>query len=151
MGRLTEKINDFWVTNNKANVYYLDKNESVFIGNAIDRLAEFEDFMEENGFESFEEFKKHFDIWNLEDDEAFIKDTDKWKLWGYRFVKNRFRYEMEENQALKDRWEKLKEIISNKQHIKDKATDFVTLLGASGVEIFCEMLLKEMQELEKKD
>lgn len=56
----------------------------------------------------------------------------------------------QENQALKDKWNKLKEIISTKQHIKDKATDLVTLLGASGVEVFCEMLLKEMQKLEEQ-
>lgn len=115
------------------------------------RLCEFEDFIEDNGFESFEEFKKHFDIWNLEDDDAFIKDTDKWKLWGYRYAKNRFRFEMEQNKCLQDKWSKLKEIISNKQHIKDKATDFITLLGASGVEVFCEMLLKEMEKLEEQN
>lgn len=90
------------------------------INKLLNKLGEFEDFMEEVGAESLDEL------------EGCIVDLNK------------------ENQVLKDRWEKLKEIISNKQHIKDKATDFVTLLGASGVEVFCEMLLKEMEKLEQE-
>lgn len=46
MERLTEKVNDYWKTNDKAHIYYLDTNESVFVGNAIDRLAELEDVLE---------------------------------------------------------------------------------------------------------
>lgn len=142
MKRLTTK------SENIEDMYLVDIHN---VQEAIDKLGVFEDFMEDNGFDSFEEFKKHFEVWNSEDDEAFIKDTDKWKLWAYRFAKNRFRYEVEQNKCLQDKWNKLKEIISNKQHIKDKATDFVTLLGASGVEVFCEMLLKEMEKLEEQN
>ena len=75
----------------------------------LERLAAFEDFVEEMGFEDLEELKKHFEIWNLEDDELFIKDTDKWKLWGYRFAKNRFRFEQQEKQILENRWKNLKD------------------------------------------
>ena len=64
MERLTEKVNDYWKTNDKAHIYYLDKNESVFVGNVIDRLAEFEDFMEELGVNSLEELKQHIDYQN---------------------------------------------------------------------------------------
>ena len=46
MERFTEKVNDYWITNDKAHIYYLDTNESVFVGNAIDRLAELEDVLE---------------------------------------------------------------------------------------------------------
>jgi len=78
---------------------------------SLDKLAEFEDFIEEQGFESLEELKKCFEIWNSEDDNGFLKDTDNRKLFLYRFAKNLFRYEKEENQALKDRWQKLKEYV----------------------------------------
>lgn len=54
MERLTEKVNDCWITNDKAHIYYLDKNESVFVGNAIDRLAELEDVLERWHIENLE-------------------------------------------------------------------------------------------------
>lgn len=54
MERLTEKVNDYWRTNDKAHIYYLDKNESVFVGNAIDRLAELEDVLERWHIENLE-------------------------------------------------------------------------------------------------
>lgn len=73
-------------------------------------------------------------------------------LWQYlRSSMSEIRQLIDENKALKYKWNKLKEIISNTQHITEKATDFVTLLGASGVEVFCEMLLKEMQKLEDQN
>ena len=55
MERLTEKVNDYWRTNDKAHIYYLDTNESVFVGNAIDRLGELEDVLEKYGIENAEE------------------------------------------------------------------------------------------------
>lgn len=64
---------------------------------------------------------------------------------------NEIRQLLDENKALKYKWDKLKEIISNKQHITKKSNDFVTLLCASGIEVFCEMLLKEMQKLEEQN
>ena len=122
MGRLTRKSLEY------KDTWIADGSlsniEGVVRGRAIDRLAEFEDLMEKYGFNI---------ISDIED--VFLK----------------FKHIQHTNQALKERWEKLKEIISNKQHIKDKGSNFVTLLGASGVEVFCEMLLKEMQELEKED
>lgn len=54
MERLTEKVNDYWKTNDKAHIYYLDTNESVFVGNAIDRLAELEDVLEKWHIENLE-------------------------------------------------------------------------------------------------
>lgn len=56
MERLTEKVNDYWITNDKAHIYYLDTNESIFVGNAIDRLAELEDVLEKYGIENLEEY-----------------------------------------------------------------------------------------------
>ena len=54
MERFTEKVNDYWKTNDKAHIYYLDTNESVFVGNAIDRLAELEDVLEKWHIENLE-------------------------------------------------------------------------------------------------
>ncbi len=54
MERLTEKVNDYWRTNDKAHIYYLDTNESVFVGNAIDRLGELEDVLERWHIENLE-------------------------------------------------------------------------------------------------
>ena len=79
--------------------------------------------MEEMGFESLEELKS---------------DLTTSEIW-------------EENQALKNRWNKLKDIISQKQNIKNKSdAGLITLFGCIGVESFCKMLLDKMQELEKK-
>lgn len=69
---------------------------------SLNKLAEFENFIEEQGFESLEELKKCFEIWNSEDDNGFLKDTDNRKLFLYRFAKNLFRYEKDKNQALKE-------------------------------------------------
>lgn len=56
---------------------------------------------------------------------------------------------LDENKKLKENWQKLKNTISSKQYIKDKTnSNFVAMIGAMGVEIFCEMLLKEMENLE---
>lgn len=60
-------------------------------GEPIDKLAEFEDFMEEQGFE------------DLEDLERYISQSIKAGL-----IINKQR---QENQELKERWQKLKEFI----------------------------------------
>ena len=62
MERLTEKVNDYWRTNDKAHIYYLDTNESVFVGNAIDRLGELEDVLEEFELTSAEELRNHLNF-----------------------------------------------------------------------------------------
>jgi len=110
MERLTKKQDDgkYYISQLSIDNSYKNGFNS-FYGKPIDKLAEFEDFMEEQGFESLEELKKCFEIWNSEDDNGFLKDTDNKKLFLYRFAKNLFRYEKDENKALKDRWQKLKE------------------------------------------
>ena len=62
MERLTEKVNDYWETNDKAHIYYLDTNESVFVGNAIDRLAELEDVLEEFELTSAEDLRNYLNF-----------------------------------------------------------------------------------------
>ena len=65
MERLTEKVNDYWRTNDKAHIYYLDTNESVFVGNAIDRLGELEDVLEKYGIENLDDFIKEYSSRNI--------------------------------------------------------------------------------------
>lgn len=108
-----------------------------------DKLAEFENFMEEQGFESLEKLKKCFEIWNSEDDNGFLKDTDNRKLFLYRFAKNLFRYEKDENQALKDRWQKLKEWLEDRRD--ENGCKYFDNEMIEDVDI-----LEKMQELEKE-
>ncbi len=88
MGRLTARKEDryfeneeFWVDAEEPSI---DKIDDVYF-----KLAEFEDFMEEEGFEDLESFK-----WTLN----FMKDLN--KVGAKTLI---------ENQALQDRWQKLKE------------------------------------------
>ena len=67
----------------------------------------------------------------------------------FKSAMNDIRELLDENKKLKEKWQKLKNTISSKQYIKDKTnSNFVAMIGAMGVEIFCEMLLKEMENLE---
>lgn len=86
---------------------------------AVDKLAEFEDFMEEVGAESLNEL------------ETCIVDLK------------------QENQELKDRWQKLKEILIKSRDINKDNINCTTLIGVLGAEAFSELLLREMEELEK--
>ena len=122
MRRLTTK------SKNIEDMYLCDIHN---VQEAIDRLGKFEDIMEEYNIKVLRDIPDVFTM--------------------FKSSMNEIRQLLDENKALKYKWDKLKEIISNKQHIKGKTTDFVTLLGASGVEVFCEMLLKEMQKLEEQN
>lgn len=67
----------------------------------------------------------------------------------FKSAMNDIRELLDENKKLKEKWQKLKNTISSKQYIKDKTnSNFIAMIGAMGVEIFCEMLLKEMENLE---
>lgn len=44
----------FWYTND---CYYMDTQESVYSGKAIDKLAEYENFMEKNGFKNLQDLQ----------------------------------------------------------------------------------------------
>ena len=84
MNRLTFRTEDGWVGVNNLE----DKTVSP-TSVAIHKLAEFEDFMEEQGFEDLESFK-----WALN----FMKDLN--KVGAKTLI---------ENQTFQDRWQKLKE------------------------------------------
>lgn len=111
MERLTRKsleYKDTWISDGS-----LSNIEGVVRGRAIDRLAEFEDFMEETGISDIPELKR-------------ILTTN--AVW-------------QENQALKERWEKLKEYII-KEINKDGDSDFACAE---------EDILDKMRELELAD
>ena len=76
MERLTKKGNEIFNYGEFNNKYTVDKQhiscaltdenykkkDCCYIGNAIDKLAEFEDFIEEQGFKNLEDFKKALEI-----------------------------------------------------------------------------------------
>lgn len=88
-------------------------------GKPIDKLAEFEDFMEEQGFESLE----------------LLKATLKMKTQSIKGFEKLY----QENQALKDRWEKLKEYAE--KHFEEEA---------SSLAVAFRKVLVRMQELEDR-
>ena len=79
MKRLTIKTKLFYedgTVKQEFGGYILPNGNERFCKEEIQKLGMFEDFMEEQGFESLEELKKCFEIWNSEDDNGFLKDTD---------------------------------------------------------------------------
>lgn len=114
------------LTNKNKTLLYSEKNQinlarekngvdakTIYYGKPIESLAEFEDLLEDLGVESVEELKR-------------ILTTN--AVW-------------QENQALKDRWEKLKEYII-KEINKDGDSDFACAE---------EDILDKMRELELAD
>lgn len=88
------------------------------------KLAEFEDFMEENGFKNLEELDSYIQKIHCHYDEIRNKGTCGFCKYLYN----------EENQALKDRWEKLRDWFQNKDFDHCTSRD---------------RALAKMQELEK--
>ena len=116
MERLTTKMGDMYI-DASDNPYSTDR--------IVEKLGVFEDFMEEQGFESLEIVKRQcdlsVDILAMDSENAELKIANE-KLW-------------QENQILKDRWEKLK--------------DWVKEFHADVVAVYPKTLLDKMQELEK--
>lgn len=95
VGAYTEKQNIIDVSN-KLPLF----ENGVLMGKAIDRLAEFEDFMEENGIESLENLQTHINKINnyeLGIRKQFVKEINEEEFFNMK----------DENQALKDMWQKL--------------------------------------------
>lgn len=130
MGRLTRKsleYKDTWIADGS-----LSNIEGVVRGRAIDRLAEFEDLMEEMGFESLEELKFRIE---------YYKDTIDNQEFNYDNLHKYKNLLQHENQALKDRWEKLKEWLMYILEEKQSSPKYYKFNN----------VLDKMQELEKED
>ena len=98
------------------------KRKSYFYGKPIEKLTDFEDFMEEQGFEDLETFK------------IAIKLMQSMNSVGVKYCA--------ENQVLKDRWEKLKEwVIKENSH--------AGFFEEQKIQTLCEVEDK-MQELEEE-
>ena len=92
------------------------------VQDCLDELAEYEDFMEDQGFERLEDLKKAINYI----EKAIIERSENKKLKS-------------ENQALKDRWNKLQNWIANTKPLRGTNIYFLQ-----------ETLLEKIQELEKE-
>lgn len=159
MERLTKKGNEIFNYGEFNNKYTVDnqhiscaltdenykKKDCCYIGNAIDKLAEFEDFMEENGFESLEELQKHIELINDYYNE--IKNTGTCGFCEH--------LDNKENQTLKDRWQKLKEWVEKKYvdnyiDANDTKSPLTTQEYYGGSADSCRKTLDKMKELERR-
>lgn len=102
------------------------------------KLAEFEDFMEEKGFESLEELKDSYET--IKKSQASTHSalmTINEELVGTRqFIIK----QTKENQALKSRWEKLKKFVNMPKEIQQWDERF---------EVTVDSIKAKMKELEK--
>lgn len=93
----------------------------------LNKLGVIEDFMEEQGFESLEDLKN------------IISNIEKLMI-----ISSKITYVEQENQALKDRWQKLKEFVKEKGNHYFKKGHFFEI-----EDDYAEVLFK-MEELEKE-
>lgn len=120
--------------------YYVPIAENITVKMA-NKLGKFEDFMEEQGFESLEELAKELRI--LKD---YKSDWERWHKLAFEYneeinADKKIIFNLkQENEKLQYRWEKLKEWVENKMEVcpNEEWYDFE--------EMFC-----EMQELELTD
>ena len=143
MERLTRKsleYKDTWIADGS-----LSNIEGVVRGNAIDRLAEFEDFMEEVGAESLDELENC--IVDLKQENQALKDFNS-RLQNINIEL------LNQKQILLDRWQKLKlavedELAEDKRLFRyaEKKEDRSVRADYMIVE---EFVLAKMQELEKE-
>lgn len=130
--RLTEeRLAEKYKSGYYGDLQHLDK---IYI-----KLSEFEDFMEENKFDSLAQLNEYIsNLQDLTDCSCYVDD-----------LKKENKKLEQENQAYKKRWERLKEYIANqimvdKQLAKsDKSEDFEAYAIAE------EDILWKMQELEE--
>lgn len=149
MNRLTAKKEDryfeneaFWVDAEQPSI---DKIDDVYF-----KLAEFEDFMEDNGFRSFDDLYYAFGYIRFVDGYDEVKDEEIHKQEFIRYAdayKDRVKAYKElynKNQELKDRWQKLKEFVTeNFNYFKNGYGIFDDIFADNYRKV-----LDKMQELE---
>ena len=143
MSRLTYRTENGWV-----GVHNLEDKTVSSTSVAIHKLAEFEDFMEDNGFRSFDDLYYAFGYIRFVDGYDEVKDEEIHKQEFIRYAdayKDRVKAYKElynKNQALKDRWQKLKEFIVKEQ-------GYASMYQLERIEALDDVKDK-MQELEKE-
>ena len=138
LGAYTDKRNNIIDVSDKLTMF----ENGVIMGKPIDRLAEFEDFMEANKFNNIRELQ---DAVNGKFQGFF---DEKHKIWIQTVAK--YTKCEKENQALKSRWQKLKEHIEKERNTNSNIGLSCSDCMYSNAEMFCEELLEKMQELEKE-
>ena len=121
MERLTKKISKAVQNKYSLGSYlYYDFANADDTNKLLNKLGAFEDFMEEQGFESLKELKEKVD---------FRKRIDTAP------IEKAFR----EKQEIQDKWQKLKEWVENNSNVTDE--DYSLIYG---------FVLDQMEELEKE-
>lgn len=123
MERLTDKNHNAVNSCGEYSSCYSCNKEKCYISELADKLGKFEDFMEEQGFESLEELKDSYET--IKKSQASSHST--LMIINKELVKARqiiARHTIE-NQALKDRWEKLKEFVNTFKESDIKETNLV--------------------------
>ena len=167
MERLTKKISKTIQDKYSLGSFlYYDFAKADDTNKLLNKLGQFEDFMEEQGFESLEELKKalcrQFEIreapfrYGQEINGVFFSNEQIMVLNQFtEFSESwlaKYKNSEAENQALKDRWEKLKEYVADNLEITQVCQDpieqeeYWCLIGAEN----CYKNLQEkIQELEE--
>jgi hypothetical protein len=135
MGRLTNKNKTLLYSEENQINLAREKNgvdaKTIYYGKPIERLAEFEDFMEEMGFESLEDLKKYI---NLSFELSLIPSKKR-----------------QEIKALKERWEKLKALLEEDMEHNSKEYDESLCSAFQHYSATENWVLDRMQELEKEN
>lgn len=118
MERLTYRTKDGWVGVNNLD----DKSVSP-TSVAIHKLADIEDFLEEQGYDSFEKLKELHIKYPYHYSEEYMLNNRKLKV---------------ENQSLKNNWQELR------KYVEKYADNFDV-----GIANVCDLILMKMEELEK--
>lgn len=153
MNRLTKRKEDryfegeeFWIDAENPSI---DKVDDVYF-----KLAEFEDFMEDNGFKSFDDLYYAFGYIRFVDGYDEVKDEEIHKQEFIRYAdayKDRVKAYKElynKNQALKDRWQKLKELLEEDIKHNEKEFNEDSLVFARHYITYGYWLLDRIKELE---
>lgn len=152
MERLTYKTENGWV-----GVHNLEDKNISPTSVAIRKLAEFEDFMEEQGFEDLDDLKKalgkQFEITqkprHLGREINGVYFTNEQCFILSQFSEFNISY-LKKYQALKDRWQKLKKLLEEDMEHNSKEYDESFITAFQHYSATENWVLDKMEELEKE-
>ena len=137
--RLTQNFG-YYYTEKQNIINVSDKlpifENGVIMGKAIDKLAEFEDFMEEQGFESLEDLQHKINSWVNEEQ---VKQIAQKSIKDY-LSSNGVQKQINELAIYKAMWQKLKEWLMYTLEEKQNSPKYYKFNN----------VLDKMQELEKQ-